>query len=106
MRWRNGEYQKWVAGLECARCARPGPNQCHHIKGVGHLGGAGLKAPDMYCVPLCPSCHHDLHQHAHIDMLKEQWEWAARTQARFIETLAACLDGAGMNNLIRMVDTH
>lgn len=47
---RNEAYRRWVAGLDCAHCKRPGPSQCAH----GDAGkGMGIKADDDTCYPAC-----------------------------------------------------
>ena len=80
-RYRNKNYLEWVAGLKCCVCGSHG-GDAHHIKGIGHLSGAGLKAPDTFTMPMCRGCHTLFHS-GQIDKT-EQWEGVARTLARSI----------------------
>lgn len=76
----NPKYLRWVADQSCVNCGAPGPSDAHHIKGVGHFSGAGLKAPDSMAMPLCRECHNMLHN-GHIP-LGEQYEWLAKTSTK------------------------
>lgn len=46
--------------LPCAVCRIYGSVQAHHLMVKEHRG-IGMKAPDMFAIPLCESCHHRLH---------------------------------------------
>jgi len=93
-RFKSKAYTDWVCTLNCVVCGGNGSpvNQIvpHHIKGVGGLGGAGLKAPDNYTMPMHVTCHTNWHGDSHInqDLLENQWEWTARTQAAAIVAIA------------------
>jgi len=90
-RWENKDYIKWVCTQDCVVCGEPGyrNNQIvpHHIKGIGHLSGAGLKAGDNWAMPMHKFCHDGWHGDCHInqDILENQWEWVARTLAKAVE---------------------
>jgi len=86
MRWRSKAYLNWIRLLPCAHCGRSGDVEAHHIKGVGGLSGAGLRASDYLAMPLCPDCHAGLHN-AQLPRA-EQWQWLAKTQAAFFESMA------------------
>lgn len=89
-RFRSPEYLAWVAGQPCASCRSQIAVQAHHLKGRGGLSGAGLKAPDSFAMPLCFECHERLHR-GDRRLTNSQWEFMARTLARFIEDTAAGL---------------
>ena len=40
-------------------CGDPHTIHAHHTK----TGGIGIKGSDYTCVPLCPHCHNEVHQH-------------------------------------------
>lgn len=103
-RWRSDEYRKFVSSLTCARCKCHPLNTCHHIKGIGHMSGAGLKAPDQYSMPLCQECHDELHRKSHPDVVRCQWEWVARTQGLFIERMVDSIGHGEVDNLIKLVN--
>ncbi|KFC07059.1 putative cytoplasmic protein [Trabulsiella guamensis ATCC 49490] len=58
-RWVNRHYTDWVKTQPCVVCQRPADDP-HHIIGYG-LGGTGTKAHDIFVIPLCRTCHNELH---------------------------------------------
>jgi len=66
-RWRSPKYLAFVRTLPCCVCGRPA-NAAHHIKGLYHLSGASLKAPDSYTMPVFDgpgdTCHRKIHDDA------------------------------------------
>ena len=58
-------------------CDAPPPSEPHHIRGVGHFGGMGLKAPDVLTIPLCRKCHRSIHNFP--GLWPDQWEMIVRT---------------------------
>lgn len=38
-----------------------GSDQAHHFIGEFHMKGMGMKAPDMFAMPLCMLCHRKIH---------------------------------------------
>ena len=58
--WRSKKYLAWVKTLPCCLCGCPSDDP-HHVKGIGNLSGAGLKASDIYTMPLCRRCHNRIH---------------------------------------------
>jgi len=78
-RWESKRYREWVSTLPCIRCGIEGISQPHHIKGIGHFSGAGRKADDFLCMPLCaphndrPGCHRDLHDKPELLPLQVRW---------------------------------
>jgi hypothetical protein len=53
------------------------PSEAHHLRGIGHLGGMGLKAPDLAAMPLCSRHHRALHDSR--AGVERQFEWAYKT---------------------------
>lgn len=51
--WRSKEYRSFVRSKPCLACGKP--SIAHH-EPLGETGW-GTKAPDIYCLPLCPLCH-------------------------------------------------
>lgn len=82
-RYRNKAYTNWVKTLPCSICHTEPCGDCHHIKGVGHMSGAGLTAPDWACMPLCRT-HHDM-MHSTPALWIDQWEYIALTLGRAID---------------------
>lgn len=81
-RWRSKDYLKWVRSQPCVMCNRQA-DDAHHIKGIGHLSGAGIKAPDQFVMPLCREDHDKIHNSP--ELWPKQWEWIARTLAKAID---------------------
>lgn len=77
---RSRKYLVWVKSQPCIECARPGPSDAHHIRGVGYFGGMGMKAADHLAMPLCRVHHMDLHE-GRIP-LDRQWRWLVHTLDR------------------------
>ena len=60
--------------LPCAVCKIYGNVQAHHLMIKEHRG-IGMKAPDMFAIPLCDSCHHRIHTRggkAHTETLRAE----------------------------------
>lgn len=81
-RYRNRKYIDWIKTQPCCMCMVLGVDP-HHLKGVGHMSGTGLTAPDTFAMPLCRP-HHD-EMHASPELWPDQWEYIARTLARAVE---------------------
>lgn len=81
-RWRSKKYKDWVKTLSCCDCGRPADDP-HHIIGRGDLSGMGLTAPDWALMPLCRSCHNEIHRE--IVSLELQWEWALKTIGKALD---------------------
>ncbi|MDX1466861.1 MAG: DUF968 domain-containing protein [Halomonas sp.] len=64
-RWRSEAYLAFVRSLPCAICGTTQGIAAHHLKGIWHLSGAGMKAPDSYTMPVCDgpgdTCHRRVH---------------------------------------------
>lgn len=84
-RFRSKKYLKWVSEQTCFVCGIMGPAQAHHIKGIGGMSGAGLKAPDWAVMPMCGMCHHAIHNEPHPEMIYAQWEAIVRTLGQAID---------------------
>lgn len=82
MRYKNRKYLEWVKKQNCSCCSSPADDP-HHIKGVGHLSGAGLTAPDWAVMPLCRRCHNLMHENS--IMWDDQWEYISRTLGKAIQ---------------------
>lgn len=52
-------YTKWVKLLPCSVCNQEGCDP-HHPHGAG-FKGMGTKVPDWWVIPLCRTCHDELH---------------------------------------------
>ena len=60
-RWRSEPYLAFVRSLPCCNCQGPGRDP-HHVIGLHWgLSGQGLTAPDSFAMPLCRSCHNEVH---------------------------------------------
>ena len=63
-RWENKGYLKFVSELPCANChLKDGTVVPHHLKGRFSplSGGAGIKASDIFVMPLSFECHAKAH---------------------------------------------
>lgn len=80
--WRSEKHKARIRKMPCVAC-RSICDHAHHIRGVGHMGGMGLKAPDSATMPLCTRCHDALHSGRY--PLEIQWEWLARTLMQIVE---------------------
>ena len=86
------KYLAWIRQQPCWHCEAPPPSDPHHIKGLGHFSGTGLKAPDIATVPLCRRCHTDMHNFP--GLWPEQWEMVATTLIMaFEEGIIGVIDG-------------
>jgi len=74
--YRNRKYLDWVKTQSCVMCSRPADDP-HHLIGVGHMSGMGMKAPDSMVMPMCRQHHDWIHQTP--SEWENQWEWIART---------------------------
>ncbi len=45
-------------------------NNAHHIR-KGTDGGMGLKPSDMYAVPICNTCHREIHMKGEVSFYKK-----------------------------------
>jgi len=63
---RNKGYRKHIETYACInpKCgeARDGYIASHHCRHLGS-GGMALKPPDYHCIPLCSTCHNNVHRH-------------------------------------------
>lgn len=57
--YRSERWRRAVASLPCVVCMKDGPSQAAH-RNTGK--GMGIKAPDVYCFPMCPEHHAELDQ--------------------------------------------
>jgi len=63
-RWESKDYLKFISEMPCANChLKDDTVVAHHLKGrfSPHSGGAGLKASDIFAMPLCYDCHTKVH---------------------------------------------
>lgn len=54
------EHLSFIRLLPCAVCRIYGEVEAHHLV-LREFRGVGMKAPDMFAIPLCASCHRRLH---------------------------------------------
>jgi len=78
--YRSDKYKRWVRKQPCIICENPEVD-AHHIKGIGHLSGCALTAPDWALMPLCFNHHKEVQESSTAD----QWEWALRTLGMALE---------------------
>lgn len=64
--YRSAEHLAFVRARPCCYCSAPGPSDPHHF---GGSGGTGIKAHDLFTVPLCRQHHDEYHQHRKIGAL-------------------------------------
>ena len=43
--------------LPCLPCGAAAPNDSHHVGGLAHGKGMGLRVKDRWTIPLCRRCH-------------------------------------------------
>lgn len=89
---RSRKYLAWVRDQDCCHCRAPGPSDPHHIRGVGHFGGMGMKAPDYLVMPLCRGCHDAVHS-ARIEA-GEQWRMIVVTLDRAMRDGVIAIEGS------------
>lgn len=87
-RIKDEDYLKFVRSLSCVitgyqgDCIHP-----HHL--IGHnQGGMGTKSSDYYAFPLRSDIHQELHNQgwrAFEEKYGSQWQFAAETQAKWME---------------------
>ncbi len=92
-RWRSPEYIAWIKQRPCVFCAM-GPCDPHHVIGLHWgLSGAGLTAPDSFCMPLCRTHHDAVHRSPGLQRQQPTWlRWTIR--AALAERDANLGDGA------------
>lgn len=89
---RDEPYLQWIRKQPCCACDKAAPSHAHHVTGAG----LALKAHDRDTMPVCPSCHDDLHRFAgrfegfsRADRATWQWKQIAHFQALYARTEAA-----------------
>ena len=62
-RWESKDYIKFVSEMACSACGiKDGTVVAHHCKvREFHMGGTGRKPSDLFVMPLCYECHHNIH---------------------------------------------
>jgi hypothetical protein len=89
-RVRDNNYLNTVRGQQCLvhGCNKPG--SAHHLK-IVQPNAMSLRPGDQWVVPLCHTCHMDLHQSG---MSEEMWwdlagvrpiQWAEENYRRYLE---------------------
>lgn len=58
---RNENHLRFVRQLPCIICGVGGGNDPHHLRSHKFGRGMGKKSGDRFCVPLCRSCHTNVH---------------------------------------------
>ena len=81
-RYRNAKYLSWVRSLPCSLCGGEA-GQAHHLIGLGGMSGMGLKASDVYVMPICGTCHNDMHTKP--ELWPSQWGYICRTLGKAVE---------------------
>jgi hypothetical protein len=62
----------YVRSLPCCICYRPAPSVAHHVR-IGGQGGTSKKPGDDCTVPLCDSCHKELHQRGEHEFITDNF---------------------------------
>ena len=78
-RWRSERYLAFVRSLPCCACGGQA-HSAHHVIGIWHASGMGLKAPDSLAMPVCDGpggCHQAIH--ASPEMQAQQPGWLTDT---------------------------
>jgi len=83
------KYLDFVRTLPCSHCKHPGPSDPHHLIGVDKMGKMGGKNHDITAMPLCNSCHREVHRDSSD---YAQVRWMVETQVRAIEAGVLCFD--------------
>ena len=79
--WRSAKYLAWVRKQPCSQCGNS-HSVVHHLIGTGGMSGVGMKAPDWATMPLCFSCHAEMHRDSMFH--DHQWELISRTIGKAI----------------------
>ena len=77
MRHKNNKYLAFVRTPPCCHCQNP-ETVAHHPIGIG-MGAMGSKPDDTATMPLCVSCHANLHEDAK-EWGLAQFRWVLETQ--------------------------
>ncbi len=79
---RDTSYLEFVRSRQCIVCAAAPPSQPHHTE----RGGVALKGSDLFCLPVCASCHREIHDTGQAAYWDDHnvWEYIARTLAAFV----------------------
>ncbi|SEN66015.1 DUF968 domain-containing protein [Halomonas caseinilytica] len=72
-RFRSERYLRFVRGLPCCVCGAPA-DDAHHVIGL-HWGLSGMSttAPDSYTMPVCRTCHRDVHRLPELQLYQPGW---------------------------------
>lgn len=98
-RFRSKTYTAFVRTLPCCLCGTDKGIAAHHLKGIWHMSGGGLKAPDSYVMPLCDGpggCHAQVHASKALRDMQPEWllwtltralkeQWPAETRDALTE---------------------
>lgn len=80
--WKSESYLEWIRSQPCEQCNNGERSDPHHLIGVGSMSGVGMTAPDWAAIPLCRSCHDEMHRKS--VFWDYQWELISRTLGRAI----------------------
>ena len=83
MTYRNPKYLAFVRTLPCSMCGSTHGIRAHHLRGVGHMSGVGMKAPDWATCPLDDDCHEKMQTTP--ELWPDQWEFISRTLGKAVE---------------------
>jgi len=87
-RWESKDYIKFVSELPCCACyIKNDTVVAHHLKGRGSplSGGAGIKASDIFTMPLCFECHGEMHQ-GNRELMDSQFFFILQTLDKAMKT--------------------
>lgn len=86
---RDEKHLAAVRARPCCLCGCPGPSDPHHFG----ARGTGIKADDLFAVPLCRACHDEWHATARsrgrsrAQVMAEFWREAALLLAEYVHRL-------------------
>ncbi len=54
---RDSKYKAWIKLQPCFNCGKTPAGDPHHYQPIGGGCGIGMKVSDLWCIPLCRTCH-------------------------------------------------
>lgn len=83
------KYLDWIREQPCCVCGQQA--EAHHVKIRGlHLGGMGMKGPDLFSISLCHHHHMAFHQDP------KEWESLHGGQTFYLLKTLALAEKAGV----------
>jgi len=99
----SSDHLDLIRSLPCCACGAQPRSDAHHLLQTNERG-LGLRSTDKHTVPLCPTCHTDLHSYGS----REERKWFAR--AGILNPIALALGlwdcGRNRNQMLRVMEAH